>query len=66
MIACMELDSCLKVAFTHLLLSSVSICYSWTQMTVLFLPPTGGLVAASFCGFVGTPVAFSAAQCEAV
>ena len=30
----MELDSCLKVSFTHLVLSSVSICYSWTQMSV--------------------------------
>ena len=47
-----------RVAFTHLLLSSVSICFAWTQMSVLFLPWIGGLVAASFCGFVWTPVAF--------
>jgi len=53
-------------AYTHLLLSSVSICYSWTQMTVFFLPWIGGLVAASICRFVWTPVAFSATQFEAV
>ena len=34
-------------------------------MTVFFLPGIGGLVAASFCGFVLTPVAFSATQFEA-
>ena len=35
-------------------------------MTEFFLPGIGGLVAASFGGFVRTPVAFSAAQFEAV
>ena len=49
-----------RVAFTHLLLRSVSICYSWTQL--FFLPWIGGLVAASFCGFVWTAITFSATE----
>ena len=48
--------------------------YCWVQLAsvisgqkwVFFLPWIGGLVAASFCGFVRTPAAFSATQFEAV
>ena len=60
-----ELDSSLKSGFYILIVEFVSIFFSWTQMTVFFVPWIGGLVAASFYGLVWTAVAFRATQFEA-